>query len=107
LRDDFGIENIHAVKVALTAEDVINYDLPSDMDAKVTSSNYPKFVDKYKSTKVVELDAAPVDLLQESLRKSIEAHLEIEEFNAQLDLAKKDAAFIEAKRQVLFDMIRE
>ena len=34
LRDDFGILNIHPVKVALTAEDVKQYDLPSDMDAK-------------------------------------------------------------------------
>jgi hypothetical protein len=31
------------------------HDLPSDMDAKVSSPNYQKFL---KSTKVVELDAA-------------------------------------------------
>jgi len=107
LRDDFGIENIHAVKVALTAENVNNYDLPSDMDAKVSSPNYAKFVEKHNSTKAVELDAAPVELLQESLRKSIEAHLDIEEYNAQLDQAKQDSAIIEARRQLVFDMTRE
>jgi hypothetical protein len=106
LRDDCGIQNIHAVKVALTAEDVRNYDLPSDMDAKVSSPNYAKFVEKHNSTKVVELDAAPVDLLQESLRKSIEAHLDVVEYNAQIDQAKQDSAIIEARRQLVFDMIR-
>jgi hypothetical protein len=106
LRDDFGIENIHAVKVALTADDVRQYDLPSDMDAKVSSPNYAKFVNKHNSTKVVELDAAPVDLLQESLRKSIEAHLDIEEYNAQLNQAKQDSAIIEAQRQLVFEMTR-
>ena len=107
LRDDFEIENIHAVKVALTGDDVRRYDLPSDMDAKVSSPNYAKFVMKHNSTKVVELDAAPVDLLQESLRKSIEAHLDIEEYNTQLDQAKQDSAIIEARRQLVFDMIGE
>lgn len=107
LRDDFEIENIHAVKVALTGDDVRRYDLPSDMDAKVSSPNYAKFVMKHNSTKVVELDAAPVDLLQESLRKSIEAHLDVEEFNAQLEQAKQDSAIIEARRQLVFDMISE
>jgi hypothetical protein len=47
LRDDFAIDSIHAVKVALTAEDVKNHDLPSDMDAKESSPNYEKFVEKY------------------------------------------------------------
>jgi hypothetical protein len=73
LRDDFNIQNIHAVKVALTAEDVQAHDLPSDMDAKVSSPNYQKFLKKYRSTKVVELDAAPVKLLQSKLREAIES----------------------------------
>ncbi len=39
MRDDFHLTNIHPVKVALTAEDVAQYDLPSDMDAKPSSPN--------------------------------------------------------------------
>ena len=39
LRDDFGIENIYPVKVALTAEDVKNNYLASDLDAKPESSS--------------------------------------------------------------------
>ena len=57
LRDDFGVMNVHAVKVALTAEDVEFYNLPSDLDAKPSSPNYAKFIKKY-GHKAVELDAA-------------------------------------------------
>lgn len=105
LRDDFGIRNIHPVKVALTAEDVMNYDLPSDMDAKPSSPNYRKFVNEY-GVKVAELDAAPVELLQNSLRHAIESVLDVDAFNQQIELEKKDAAEVEAYRRVVFDAIR-
>ena len=105
LRDDFGIKNIHAVKVALTAEDVKNFDLPSDMDAKESSPNYEKFIAKY-GTKVVELDAAPVKLLQAKLREAIESVIDIAEFNAQFAMEAQDAATIEAHRQVVVEAIK-
>ena len=105
LRDDFNIHSIKAIKVALTAEDVKAYDLPSDLDAKVTSPNYQKFLARYRSTKVVELDAAPVTLLQSKLREAIESVIDKAEFNAQVELEKQDAAHIEAHRQVVFEAI--
>lgn len=106
LRDDFGLDYIHPVKVALTAQDVINHDLPSDMDAKVSSPNYQKFIRKFNSTKVVELDAAPVKLLQAKLREAIHSVIDVDEFNAQRQLEQDDAANIEAHRQVVFDVIK-
>ena len=105
LRDDFNIQSIHAVKVALTAEDVQAYDLPSDMDAKVSSPNYQKFLKKYGSTKVVELDAAPVKLLQSKLREAIESVIDVAEFNAQVEQEVQDSAHIEAHRRVVFEAI--
>lgn len=81
LRDDFGLRDIHPVKVALTAEDVRDNDLPSDMDAKESSPNYQKFIDQH-GTKVVELDAAPVKLLQAKLRSAIQSVIDVAEFNA-------------------------
>lgn len=104
LRDDFGLTSIHAVKVALTAEDVKNHDLPSDMDAKQSSPNYEKFVVNH-GVKVVELDAAPVKLLQSKLREAIESVIDIDEFNAQIALEAEDAAHIEAHRRVVLDAI--
>lgn len=105
LRDDFGLTNIHPIKVALTADDVRNNDLPSDMDAKVSSPNYKKFLSKY-GTKVVELDAAPVRLLQDSLRQAIQSVIDVQEFNAQVELERQDAAHIEAHRRVVLEAIR-
>jgi len=107
LRDDFGIgmSNMLPLKVALTAEDVANNDLPSDMDAKVSSPNYQKFIKRYGATKVVELDACPVKLLQSKLRDSIHSVLDVTEFNNQRLAEEQDAAHIEAHRQVVFDAI--
>jgi len=105
LRDDFGMSNIHALKVALTAQDVRDNDLPSDMDAKVSSPNYQKFIRQYGS-KVVELDAAPVELLQSKLRDAIHSVIDVAEFNAQLQLEEEDAANIEAHRQVVMEAVR-
>lgn len=105
LRDDFNIQSIHAVKVALTTEDVQAYDLPSDMDAKVSSPNYQKFLKKYGSTKVVELDAAPVKLLQSKLREAIKSVIDVAEFNAQIEQEAQDSAHIQAHRQIVFEAI--
>lgn len=104
LRDDFGLKNIHPVKVSLTADDVKRYVLPSDMDAKPSSPNYKKFIAKY-GVKAVELDAAPVELLESSLREAIYSFLDMDEFNAQQDLEESEAVKIEAYRQVLFTNI--
>ena len=94
-------------KVALTAEDVAEYNLPSDMDAKPSSSNYQKFVERHGTTKAVELDAAPVKLLQSKLREAIESVLDVAEYNAQIEQEKPDSAHIVAHRQVVFDAIRD
>ena len=106
LRDDFNLLTIHAVKVALTLEDVRSHDLPSDMDAKPSSPNYKKFTKRHGTTKAVELDAAPVKLPQSKLRDAIHSVIDVAEFNAQIEQEKQDAAHVEAHRQVVFEAIR-
>jgi hypothetical protein len=91
--------------VALTNEDIDEHDLPSDMDAKVTSANYEKFIERYGSDRVVELDAAPVELLQEKLRERIEDYLDLEEFNAQKELQNQEAVEIQAYRSIVFNAL--
>ena len=107
MRDDFYITEIQSFKVALTREDVEKYDLPSDMDAKKTSVNYKKFFERYGSNRAVELDAAPVELLQEKLRGEIESLLDMEEFNAQLKIQEQEALEIQARRTVVFNALGE
>jgi len=103
MRDDFGI-SVHPVKVALTQEDVRLNNLPSDMDAKPSSPHYKKFVAKY-GTRAVELDAAPVKLLQDKLRDVINSYLDINVFNTQIEEEAKDAALLEAHRKVMMQAI--
>jgi hypothetical protein len=107
MRDDFYITDIQSFKVALTREDVEKYDLPSDMDAKKTSVNYKKFFARYGSNRAVELDAAPVDLLQQKLRNAIESVLDMNEFEAQFKLQEQEAIEIQARRSVVFEALGE
>jgi hypothetical protein len=95
MRDDFGI-SVHPVKVALNQEDVLLNNLPSDMDAKPSSPHYKKFVAKY-GTRAVELDAAPVKLLQDKLRDVINSYLDVDVFNTQIEEEAKDAALLNGK----------
>ena len=104
MRDDFGCKNVQAIKVALTAEDVLENDLPSDLEAKPTSPNYAKFIAQY-GTRAAELDAAPVTLLQSKLREAIESVIDVAEFNAQIDIERDDAAEVEAYRRTVFKAI--
>jgi hypothetical protein len=100
LRDDFGLSNIIAHKVAISGADVRDYGLPSDMEAKISSPNYKKFVVLH-GVHVAELDAAPVALLQGKLRDAIESCLDMEIFRAEVAKEKEDYAFIAATKQMV------
>ena len=105
LRDDFGLTNIQCHKVALTGQDVKDYNLPADMEAKKSSPNYRKFVERH-GIYCAELDAAPAELLQEKLRTAIESCLDMEIFQAELEEEKKDAAFITATKKLAVQSIQ-
>ncbi len=87
-------------KVAISADDVRENGLPSDMEAKVSSPNYKKFV-AHHGVHVAELDAAPVDLLQDKLRDAIESCLDMEIFEGELAMEKEDYAFVAATKQAV------
>ena len=105
LQSDFGISNLIAHKVLLSSEDVRTYNLPSDLDAKPSSPQHQKFVRKY-GTKAVELDAAPVELIQNSLRKAIEGCIDLELFNQEIDASKIDYQSIETQKRELLNFLR-
>jgi hypothetical protein len=105
LRDDFGISNLTAHKVALSGDDVRKYNLPSDMKAKKSSPNYKKFVERH-GVHVAELDAAPVTLLQDKLRDAIQASLDMDIFRAELDKERMDAAEILATKKIVVETLK-
>lgn len=106
LRDDFGLQNVIAYKVALTGDDVREYGLPTDMEAKDTSKNYKKFVARH-GIHVAELDAAPVELLQNKLRTAIVSCLDMDLFRREQDQEREDAAFIAARKKIIIEAIKE
>ena len=98
LRDDFGIKNIDAIKIALTFDQVSEFDLPPNEQAKVTSTNYKRFVESYGHD-VFELDALEETDLQEILRQTIDSVIDVEAFNYELDREKEDATKLQALRE--------
>jgi hypothetical protein len=100
MRDDFGIDAIRLVKVALTAEQVEALNLPPMMKAKKTSSRYKGFARKHGDD-VYELEAVPPPTLEGIMCQAIDGVMDLDLFNCELDLEKKDAALLDViRRQV-------
>ncbi|MCG3180935.1 MAG: hypothetical protein BIFFINMI_03300 [Phycisphaerae bacterium] len=100
LRDDFGVRGIEPIKVALTAEQVEQFNLVSDTEAKLSSSNYRKFVARYGKG-VFELEALRPAQLQAVVQAAIDSVLDTEVFNAELEQEKSDAASLAGVRAVV------
>ena len=105
LRDDFDIENIEPVKVALTAAQVEQFDLPPAMQAKATSSNYKRFSDKHGDD-VWELEALPPETLQGVLQEAVDSVIDVDAFNNEIDEEKADSVRLEGVRRVMLDTFR-
>ena len=106
LRDDFGVEEVHAVKVALTAEQIEEFDLPPRMEAKRTSANHAKFVARH-GRYAFELEALPPEVLQGVLRRTLDQVIDVKRFNDEIDREKQDAAELEAYRRRLLRLAGE
>ena len=104
MRDDFGISQTHPIKVALTKEQTNQFDLPSNLSAKVGSSNYRKFVERYGEN-VYELEALNPSDLQGLLGDAIDAVIDVDAFNYELNREHEDAAFLAGTRATVCRML--
>lgn len=104
MRDDFGIDQIHPIKVALNSEQVRQHKLPPIMQAKVSSSRYKSFVKRYGKD-VFELEALAPEMLQEIVREAIEAVIDGDAYAAEILAEREDAAFLEGARRTVCDAI--
>jgi hypothetical protein len=100
IRDDFCVEKVDAIKVALTAEQVEDMDLPPIIEAKRTSSRYSGFVEKH-GRYAHELEAIPPNRMQEIVRDAIDSVLDIDAFNHEVGAEKKDAARLMGTRAAM------
>ena len=100
MQADFAIppERILGVRAALTADQCRQFDIPTDVEAKATSSNYRRFVNQH-GRGACELEAVPPRLLQRLLRETIESVLDLEAFKAEQSRERTDAADIDHARK--------
>jgi hypothetical protein len=105
IRDEFGVDDIHPMKVALTAEQVQHFQLPPMMQAKESSVHHNKFVEKYGKN-VFELEALPPRELQRILRRTLNSVLDIAALNREMEAERRDAMHLESVRKAVHDHLR-
>jgi hypothetical protein len=105
MRDDFGVSEVVAIKVALKPEQVQELGLPPNTDAKPSSSRFKKFAARFGPA-AYELEAVPPATLQEWLDEGIRSVLDLDRFNAQVELEKQDAAAVAALKRASVDYLK-
>jgi hypothetical protein len=106
MRDDFRVEDVAAVKVALKPEQVRHLGLPPNTDAKPSSSRFKKFSTKFGSA-AYELEAVPPATLQAWLDEAVRSVLDIGLFNAEVEAEKRDAATIATFKAASVDYLKQ
>ncbi|MDQ3665402.1 MAG: ParB N-terminal domain-containing protein [Acidobacteriota bacterium] len=101
MRDDFSIEHVELIKVALTMDQARERELPvSVLDkAKKSSPNYQKYVEGYGTDNVWELEALSPALQQKLLVSAIDSVIDVDAYNYEVGKEEEEAAFLDEKRQ--------
>jgi hypothetical protein len=105
MRDDFGIANLHPMKVALTSEQVEEFGLVPEMEAKTGSKQHAKFVAKF-GTHTWEVEALPPEQLQELLEDAIQSVLDLDAFERECEAERLDAQRLEGVRRTIHDVLQ-
>ena len=98
MRDDFGIDGVRGLRVAMTHAHADKLKLPSKLEAKENSSNYAKFVKRHGRTDCYELEAVAPEVLQGWLDEAIRSVIDVEAYNHEVDEEAAEAAQIAARR---------
>ena len=106
MRDDFGIENVHVIKLALTHKQTLEFDLPPALDAKTGSPQYQKFFDRYGSSDVWELEAMPPELLERTVTEGIESAINSRLLDSELLAEQEDQDHLSDVREKVNAMMR-
>lgn len=105
MRDDFGIENIIPIKVALTRAQVSEFRLPPKMKAKKEGSRYDVFVSR-NGDDVFELEAIKARQLQSLLRTAVRSVLDVGLYNAEVTKEKEEWAHLSNLRKATLNAIK-
>lgn len=85
LLEELGVNEIEFKRVALLKDDISVYNLPNNPDAlKKTDTRAKKHLETYGEL-AVELDALRPDILERKIKDAIEAELDIDAFNQEVE----------------------
>ncbi len=104
IREDFGVENVQAVRVGLNPEHIERFNIHNDTEAKKKSARYISFVKRF-GKRVYELEALSPEQLQMILSETIDSVIDVEAFNAELKAEKLDAAYLQAVRERIYENV--
>jgi len=109
MRDDFSIENTELIKVALTMDQATGTaeingrkrKLPvSDLDkAKTGSASYERYVYRYGTDSVWELEALSPPEQQQLLEEAIGSVVDVDAYNHEVEEEEREAAHLDEQRQ--------
>jgi hypothetical protein len=106
MRDDFDIPDVEPIKVALTRQQVIEMNLPPMMKAKEKSSRRKGFVGRHGDD-VFELEAVEPERLQDLLRETIDAVIDMKAFEHEQEQERQDAARLKGIRRQVMALLRQ
>jgi hypothetical protein len=105
MRDDFLVDGLEAIKVALKPQQVQQLGLPPNADAKPSSSRFKKFAAMFGPA-AYELEAAPPDRSEAWLDEAVRSVIDIDRFNAQVEAEKQEAATVAAFKRAGIDYLK-
>lgn len=98
IRDDFGVSDVTGSKILLRADQAKEWQLPANMEAKMSSSRFKQFVEDHNSTQVFELEAVSPSVMQAAVEEGIRAAIDIEAFEREVQAERADAVRLAAMK---------
>jgi hypothetical protein len=105
-REELGLDNIQACRIALQAEDIDRYNLPHTPEAIKAKDTRTKRHTQLYGELAVELDALPPDILSQKIREAIEQRIDLDNFYNQQHQEQLDQINIDQLKQGLQEFIR-
>jgi hypothetical protein len=107
MRDDFEIDTVEGVRVAMTHAQADALGLPKNIKAdEKESSNLPKFLAAHGRDDCYELEAVEPDVLQGWLDEAIRSVIDVEAFNHESEKENAEAAEIQAQQEAVREFLK-
>jgi hypothetical protein len=105
LEDEMDLWGVEYHRVALTPDQIMDYELPHDPQAvKITDKRYRRYVQRFGDL-AVELDALHPQVLRELAIEAIESHFDMNLFQEQMEVEQMEQVRLASlKEKILSDL---